>query len=271
MHFVSAIVPESEQIDPAWWFAFRNNSILVVRSNESASIPCVIDLSELNLKPLRKQYLGTLDGRSCYSAELADSTSAPEGASFEDLRRVFSLLGEELFWLAGRAVQIVRWDQTHQYCGRCGAATENKTDERAKACPKCGLTHYPRLSPAIIVAVLKNMQILLARAGRFPQGLYSVLAGFVEIGENLEECVRREVKEEVGIEVQNIRYFGSQPWPFPNSLMLAFLADYADGEISIDGSEIVDAGWFSVANLPRIPDRISIARQLIDCFIETSQ
>jgi NAD+ diphosphatase len=131
------------------------------------------------------------------------------------------------------------------------------------------LVNYPRLSPAIIVAVLKNNQILLARNKRFKLPFYSVLAGFVEPGETLEECVQREIREEVGIMTKNIRYFGSQPWPFPNSLMIAFVADYADGEITIDGSEIIDAAWFSKGELPQIPPTISIARQLIDWFTKT--
>jgi NAD+ diphosphatase len=161
----------------------------------------------------------------------------------------------------------VNWNQTHRYCGRCGKLTEDKTDERAKTCPECGMINYPRLSPAIIVAVLKNDRILLGRNKRFRLPFYSVLAGFVEPGETLEECVSREIREEVSITVKNIRYFGSQPWPFPDSLMIAFIADYAGGEISTDGSEIIDAAWFAKDNLPKIPPKISIARQLIDWFV----
>jgi len=131
--------------------------------------------------------------------------------------------------------------------------------------------NFPRISPAIIVAVLKGKEILLARAHRFPPRLYSVIAGFVEPGETLEECVRREVKEEVGIEVENICYFGSQSWPFPNSLMVAFTADYANGKITIDETETIDAGWFTAHNLPPIPDKVSISRRLIDWFVEIYQ
>jgi NAD+ diphosphatase len=179
------------------------------------------------------------------------------------------LMEESLIWIAGRANQLVYWNQTHQYCGGCGRPTEDKNDERAKICPECSLINYPRLSPAVIVAVLKNNQILLGRNKRFKLPFYSVLAGFVEPGETLETCVKREICEEVGIAVKNIRYFGSQPWPFPNSLMIAFVADYADGEIRTDGSEIVDAAWFSKDRLPQIPPKISIARQLIDWFAQT--
>ena len=158
------------------------------------------------------------------------------------------------------------WDRTHQYCGRCGTKTIDAEGERAKRCPNCGLSNYPRLSPSIIVRINRGDEILMARAFRFPPGMYSVLAGFVEPGETLEEAVEREVWEEVRIRVKNIRYFGSQPWPFPHSLMLGFTAEYAGGEIEIDQVEIEDAGWYSAANLPQLPPRLSIARRLIDDF-----
>jgi NAD+ diphosphatase len=175
---------------------------------------------------------------------------------------------DHLFSLAGRAIQIVNWNQTHQFCGRCGTRTDDKLDERAKICPKCGLISFPLLSPAIIVAVVQGSRILLAHANHFPDGFYSVLAGFVEPGETLEECVQREVQEEVGLQLKNIRYFGSQPWPFPHSLMIAFTAEYAGGQITTDGMEIRDAGWFTAHDLPLIPGKISIARRLIDWFVE---
>ena len=186
--------------------------------------------------------------------ELADE-SLPDGmdsAPPAGLR----LLEEDLFVLGGRAVQIVEWDRTHQYCGRCGSRTHTKEKER-QSLPQCGLHNFPRLSPAIIVAVERGNEILLARSAHFPQGMFSVLAGFVEPGETTEECVVREVKEEVGITVGNIRYFGSQPWPFPNSLMLGFTAEYVEGELALDPTEIAEAGWFRADSLPSIPGRMA--------------
>jgi len=271
MSFVPAVVPLSKKTEPAWWFAFRGDELLIKSRDKAATIPCATDLESSNLEPIRKQYLGTLDGRPCYSAELAANVTAPEGMTFQELRPLFGLLEEHLFWLSGRAIQIINWDRTHQYCGRCGTPTENEPNERAKVCPKCGHINFPGISPAIIVAVLKGNQILLARARRFTSRLYSVIAGFVEPGETLEECVKREVKEEVNIEVENICYFGSQPWPFPNSLMVAFTAEYAGGKIVINETETIDAGWFTANNLPPIPDKASIARRLIDWFVETHQ
>jgi NAD+ diphosphatase len=173
-----------------------------------------------------------------------------------------------LFWIAGRAFQIMDWDRNHQFCGFCGSPTRDKVEERVRICPRCGQLHYPRISPAVIVAVTRDEEILLARAHRFPQAMYSVIAGFVEPGESLEHCVHREIKEEAGITVKNLRYFGSQSWPFPNSLMVAFTAEYDEGQLTIDSSEISDAGWYSVDRLPRIPDKVSIARKLIDWFID---
>jgi NAD+ diphosphatase len=212
--------------------------------------------------------LGALDGRPCYAAELPDADQVARGFDLIGLRDTFGRLDEELIWIAGRANQLVDWSRNHQFCGQCGHPTEGKSEERAKICPACGLINYPRLSPAVIVAVVNGDRLLLASNKRFKSGFYSVLAGFVEPGETLEACVTREIKEEVGIRVNNIRYFGSQPWPFPNSLMVGFLADYAGGEINADPSEIVDAAWFSADNLPPIPPKITIARHLIDWFVD---
>jgi NAD+ diphosphatase len=251
----------------ALWFVFQKDRLLLKTNDNGCLIPCSRDLAEFNLSPMRKQYLGALDGLPCYAAEMPDTVSLADGLMLQGLRETFGRLEEDLIWIAGRANQLVDWSRSHQYCGRCGHPTEDRTEERSKICPACGLVNYPRLSPAVIVAVVRGDRLLLASNKRFRPGYFSVLAGFVEPGENLEDCVAREIREEVGISVKNIRYFGSQPWPFPNSLMVAFLADYAGGEISIDPSEIVDAAWFTADNLPAIPPRITIARHLIDWFV----
>ena len=190
--------------------------------------------------------------------------------AFQGLRRLWGVLDEEAWKLAGRAVQIVEWDRDHRYCGRCGAGTERQPDELARVCPRCGLQQFPRISPAVIVRVERGDQLLLARSPHFAPGVYSTLAGFVEPGESLEETVAREVREEVGVEVRNIRYFGSQPWPFPHSLMIGFVADWDSGEIRLQEAEIEDAGWFGIDDLPGLPSRLSIARALLDDFISTA-
>jgi NAD+ diphosphatase len=189
----------------------------------------------------------------------------------EGLRALYGRLPDAHFSIAGRAVQILLWDQTHRFCGRCGQPTVNAPAERAKLCPNCGLLSFPRLSPAVIMLVQRGDELLLARNKAFAGGFFSVLAGFVEPGESLEEAVAREVREEVGLELTDIRYFGSQPWPFPHSLMIGFTATYAAGEIRLQADEIAEAAWFSrQGELPLLPGKLSIARRLIDSFLDRS-
>ena len=202
-----------------------------------------------------------------FAVGLADSASPPGDHGFHELFPLFGQLPDDHFAIAGRAVQIVEWDRTHRYCGGCGEPTVDEPRERAKRCTACGQLAFPRISPAVIVRISRGNEILLAHGTRFPEAYYSVLAGFVEPGESLEETVAREVREEVGVEVQNIRYFGSQPWPFPNSLMVGFTAEYAGGDLAPDPREIADVRWFSVDDLPHIPPPVSIARWLIDAFV----
>jgi len=267
--FIPGITPPVQNSEPAWWFAFVGNQLLVRQEETISHIPYLVSLEEIGLTPVRTQFLGTLDNQPCYSAELPKDTLLPHGMSLCGLRELYATLDDDVFMLSGRAIQIVEWDRTHQYCGHCATPMTQLSHERAKRCPNCRLVNYPRLSPAIIVLVSRGEELLLARAHRFPPGMYSILAGFVEPGESLEETVVREVGEEVGIEITDIRYFGSQPWPFPNSLMIGFTATYAGGDITIEPQELVDAGWFHKHNLPKLPPPLSIARKLIDWFVAT--
>ncbi len=184
------------------------------------------------------------------------------------LRALFGALNDALFALAGRAFQIMDWDRSHQFCGRCGAPTVIKNGERVRVCPSCGQLHYPRIAPAVMALVRRGREFLLARSPHFPPGMYSALAGFAEPGETLEQALVREVREEVGIEVGDLRYFASQPWPFPHSLMIAFHCSHVGGEITPDPGEIEAAGWFTVDRLPQaLPSPISISRRLIEATI----
>jgi NAD+ diphosphatase len=268
MPFKADFKPPSEKPLSALWFIISEGSLLTRVEADRYSVPSTADLEARQLKLSHEIYLGTLDGRPCYAGALEKGKLPDENFKLKNLRALFGSIPEDLIWIAGRANQLIFWHLSHRYCGKCGRKTDDKTDELAKICPDCRNINYPRLSPAVIVAVLKDDRILLARNKRFKYPFYSVLAGFVEPGESLEQCVKREIKEEVGISVKNVRYFGSQPWPFPDSLMIGFLADHAAGEITVDGSEIVEAAWFSKDNLPNIPPRISIARQLIDWFTQ---
>jgi NAD+ diphosphatase len=173
--------------------------------------------------------------------------------------------------MVGRATQIIEWATTHRFCGRCATPTERLAAERCMKCPACGFLGYPRIAPAVIVLVRRGPEALLARGARFPVPFYSTLAGFVEVGESLEETLVREVREEVGIEVTAPRYFGSQSWPFPHSLMVGFFAEWAAGDLRADGKEILDARWFRADDLPAIPPRLSIARLLIDAWIDETR
>jgi len=266
--YIPSTVSPQEDGDDAYWFIFNQGKLLINVNSDENRIPHAKNLEELNIFPIRTQYLGTLQGHQCYSVEVDPKTKEPEGMVFRDLRSLYSVLDEDIFLLAGRASQIVNWDQTHQYCGRCGTQTETLDGENAKICPECGFISHTRISPAIITAVIKDDKILLAHGRGFPANRYSVIAGFVEPGETLEECVEREVMEEVNITVKNIKYFGSQPWPFPNSLMIGFISEYESGEICVDGDEITDARWFSTKNLPELPSKVSISRELIDWYIQ---
>lgn len=265
--FKAMVTPPAAVPDNGWWFIFRHNRLLVQAEAEQATVPFVDTPADLGLPVVQSHMLGWLADVPCFAAEVAEETPPPAGMQFQSLRRLYGLLDDNLFWVAGRAVQIVAWDRTHRFCGQCGTPTQRRKRENVRVCPQCNLHAYPRVSPAMIVAVTYQNKILLARSGRHPSGLFSVLAGFVEPGETLEECVRREVMEEVGLAVAHIRYFGSQPWPFPNSLMIAFTCESNGTEITMQDDEIVEAGWFDADNLPNIPPPISISRRLIDDFV----
>ena len=267
MTFVSTAKPPRTPPENAFWFIFRKQRFLVMEEDGKTRVPQTPDLHENNLSAEERYFFGMLNAIPCYVAELGRDAVIPDALTAVDLRQVFRRFDADGVQAAGLAGHLLAWHRNHQYCSRCGKPTENKEDERAKICPACGLINYPRLSPAIIVAVVKDGKILLGHSTRFPEDFYSVLAGFVEPGETLEDCVKREVLEEVGISVKNIRYFGSQPWPFPDSLMVGFTAEYAGGEIQEDGVEISHADWFEPDCLPRIPPRISISRALIDWFV----
>jgi NAD+ diphosphatase len=257
-----SLVDGPEPPDPtALAFALLDGDVLVATDE-------VPSLGDLGSAPLaRLLTLGRLGDRLVVAAEVESGAAPPSGLVPVDLRTLYGILGERRWSLAGRAAQLLAWDRDHAFCGRCGAATEHLAGERARHCPRCGLDAYPRLSPAVITIVERGDEVLLARGTRFPRPFYSALAGFVEPGESLEECVRREVREEVGIELGEIRYFGSQPWPFPNSLMIGFHADYASGELVLDPAEIADAGWYRADALPLVPPPLSIARALIDDYL----
>ncbi len=262
-------VPSIQIIEPgqpgtplAWCFAFVDGKLLLPEAGDAALVPEPWDAWE----PLvgARHYLGRLDDVDCWAVSLP---SVPSGRRSVPLRAAMMQFAEPLMSLAGRAAQVLEWDRAHRFCGVCGTPTELQAAERARKCPACGHAAYPRLSPAMMALVWRKNgpenELLLARAPHFAAGMFSALAGFVEPGESLEDCVQREVAEEVGVQISNLRYYGSQSWPFPHSLMVAFSAEWTGGEIVRQESEIEAAGWFPIDALPNIPPRFSIAGHLI--------
>lgn len=260
----------SEKKEESLYFIFYKDKLLVISHNETTIIPTLINLHRFKIDILKEQYIGALNNINCFVSEIPSMNLASTNVKFIDLRSLYGLVDEDLFWAAARAYHLMNWNRNTQFCGRCGAKTKATIEEHAKVCTQCNTVIYPKISPAIIVAITHEDKILLAQNSRSKNKFYSVLAGFVEAGETLEECVIREVKEEVGIDIKNIRYFGSQPWPFPDSLMVGFTAEYAMGDLCIDEKELSDARWFTVDTLPEIPGSISISRDLINWFINNN-
>jgi NAD+ diphosphatase len=253
----------------SWMFVIVENQLACV-AEQGIPRPLTGDeLRWLDVEIHSRHYLGRFRGRACFGLEAAGKL--PEGYSLTGLRSWLGRVEPAVFYLAGRAQQIIEWHSTHRHCGRCGQTMEDHGRDRAKVCPACGLVSYPRLAPSIIVLITRGDEMLLARNANWPTGMYSTLAGFVEPGESIEQTVHREVAEEVGLQVQNLRYLGSQSWPFPNSLMLGFHAEYRAGEIVCLDGEIADAQWFRHDELPNVPPGTAISRWLIDDFIKTVQ
>lgn len=266
--FIPEVVgPPASEIEDCYVLPVRDFAPLFVIGQGAARVPRLKDAGDLP-RISEFHHVGNLNGEPLIAWEVPLDAEPPAGMEFVNLRALYSLVSEVIWKVAGRAVQIVDWDRTNRFCGRCGKPTQLQNGDRARVCPDCGWRAYPRLSPAVIMLIHDGDRLLLGRSHRFRNAYYSVLAGFVEPGESLEGAVRREVREEVGLEIDDIRYFSSQPWPFPNSLMIGFTARYAGGEIRLQDEEIAAADWFTVDDLPQLPGKISIARKLIDWFIE---
>lgn len=248
-------------------FAFLKGSLLVRKIADELKIVTFDEIKKLNMNYESEFFLGEIGEKSCFTVDVLHEVSLPEQFEFIPLHEIGMLMEENIFEIAGRASEILTWNRNHRFCGRCGTKTEDKKDEMAKICPKCGNIMYPVICPAVIVAITKGDKILLAHNSGFKDNRYSLIAGFVEAGENLKSAVKREVFEEVGIKVKNIRYYKSSPWPFPNSLMVGFFAEYDSGEIKVDGNEILDADWFSKGNMPNLPNKYSLARKIINEFV----
>ena len=258
MRFVPASQPGPSPSPLAWCFAFVGGHLLLPEGDPQGLQP--LAPAGLAGQATVQHYLGTLAAHDCWALLLPE---APAGWAPVPLRAAMLRFDAALAGLAGRAAQVLEWDRSHRFCGVCGTPTALLPGERARVCPACQHSAYPRLSPAMMALVWRPGELLLARSPHYAKGMYSALAGFVEAGESLEDCVHREVAEEVGLQVEGLRYYGSQSWPFPHSLMVAYTAQYAAGQIVPQPGEIEDAQWFAIDALPGIPPGFSIAGHLI--------
>lgn len=265
--FVPLVHPPLD-LDPTgsrWIVIDRHQRILLVDGSFPVGPESPVAGSEVHL-------LGMADGFAVWTVRALSEDSETVSGDWVSLRDLFGRVSDADWGLAGRASQVLVWERDHVFCGRCGAETLHHPIDRARRCPECELTAFPRISPAVIMLVERTgpegPEILLAWGRQFTERFFSVLAGFLEPGESLEECVVREVFEETQIVVDEVSYFGSQPWPFPHSLMVGFTARYVSGEIKIQEEEIVEAGWFGPDKLPALPTRgMSISSWLVDDWL----
>ena len=247
----------------------RNQEFLTSKTSEFLIFEDV-DLKWTEMKIANKQFIGYLNHKPCFLSELTKESKLDNELILTPLRNLLGRIPDSLFTICSRSLQLSEWNKNNQFCGTCGSKMNNHMTERAMFCECNGLLIYPRISPCIIVLVTKGEKLLLAHNKNFPGTFYSTLAGFIEAGESAESAIHREIFEEVKVRVKNIKYYGSQSWPFPSQLMLGYHADYLEGDITPDGEEIDSADWFHYKDLPQVPTgNISISGQLIESYIET--
>lgn len=264
VEFSSPLSPLSGDLGN-WFFVFYADHIIIRRDSSGDFRPMSdVEFTALAAYEQVREFMGMQGSTACYAVSL----KARPDDEMSTLRGLFGRISVDVFNLAGRALQSLDWSRTHRFCGKCGEQTRVSETDRSRICDTCQLSFYARISPSIIVLIHRQREILLARNHRFPEGLFSTLAGFVEPGESVEDTLRREVREEVGVEICDLRYCYSQPWPFPNSLMLGFQARYQGGEIRLQEEEIAEAAWFDIDALPLIPGEHAISRWLIDDYLD---
>ena len=272
IRFKPSVKPLHEETDKDLYFVYSAEDFLVKKVDDELDIPTYEDLKDKDFEIVNKQCMGSYNGVNCFSVEVLDEIEKEmDKLICMTLMECATDMDEDHYLLATKGKLLSNWQRRNRFCGVCGSKMYHKDsfDERSMICHRCSSPTWPRTSPAILVAVTKGDEILLVNAHNYPKDIYSVVAGFVDYGETFEDSVKREVLEEVGIRIKNIEYFGSKPWPFPNSMMVAYKAEYESGDIHIDESEIRSAGWYSRDNMPKLfENKNSIACDLIRDFLD---
>lgn len=252
----------------SWWFIFYKDQLLLEKKeNGTFTIPYG-EVPPITIKEKTTIHdITTLENSNCRAFSIVSPVEESEQFVMVGLRASYEYLSVAHYQTAGKAYEILHWDRNSRFCSACGTPLEQK-ETIMKRCPKCGQEVYPAISTAILVLVRKEDSILLVHARNFKGTFNSLVAGFLETGETLEECVAREVKEETGLDVNHITYFGNQPWPYPSGLMVGFIADYAGGEIKLQEEELNSGAFYKRDNLPELPRKLSLARKMIDWWIE---
>lgn len=264
-HFNNQFLANRNIGDNDFVLHYNSNSLLLKTKGDEFAIPQKKDLPEIS-DQTEYTFLFTLDEVPCFLIWNDLKENKPH-LIYREINFFRFVSQQEIAWVTIAGFHLMNWYMQNRFCGNCGAKTQQKKDERAIICPECNTTVYPKISPAIIVAIICNDKILLAHNSNFPGKWYSLIAGYADVGESLEETLKREVKEEVGLDIKNIRYYKSQPWPLSGSMMIGFIAE-SDGDqpLSIDNKEITEAAWFKRGDLPPHPSTISIAGEIIEKF-----
>lgn len=261
-------IASSMERQKTYWFVFIGNALLLQHDEAGYHVPCSSEPPVPIKEWTPRQELPMIEGIPCMAYSLNTPPSDLKGLETVGLRESWNVLPPAFYHFAGKASELLYWDSNTRYCGVCGGPMK-RTTTISKQCTHCGKEVWPQVSPAIIVRIRRDDKILLVHAKNFRRKeMFGLVAGFVETGETLEDCVKREVKEEVGLTITNIQYFGSQAWPYPCGIMIGFTADYVSGELHLQEEELSQAGWFDREHMPQIPDKMSIARKLIDSYIK---
>lgn len=252
----------------SWWFIFYKDQLLLEKKNGILSVPCEV-YPPVEIKETTTTHeITTLNDINCKAFYVDDAIKESEQYVMMGLRASYDFIPSQQYQTAGKAYEILHWDRTNRFCSVCGTLMEQK-QAIMKRCPQCEQEVYPNISTAILVLVKKKDAVLLVHARNFKGTFNGLVAGFLETGETLEECVAREVKEETGLDIRNITYFGNQPWPYPSGLMVGFIADYVSGEIKLQEEELSSGAFYRYDNLPELPRKLSLARKMIDWWIES--